>query len=350
LDSVYITRRDMCDQCVITNKLGSNCLWILPSKDFLLLLLKKICDKYEKSLDAKKLLPAKVCGLQPNSVPPVWVLNKHTHLTLTDGDIRYLSADQSYVLNGDGFPSYTYSDMMKGMLDQGQMLKSLIQQLVSFIDDDINVALLVVGGTVMSFHYDLLHSLIGGVPITMAIGDPVSGKSTTVEAMLALFDERESVGAGTGAKLLETLVDRTIPIWWDDIDNPPVLENLTVLVFNKSKQVTLGCERVGSTLPIISINQTKLWGGFLRLKWKAEGFNRTIPLPFRMKASNVSLSERLDSRSVMGRLLKELPRSISVIKLHNDFTNMSKDKLFATIEEILVIYNLPDPRSQMNIA
>jgi hypothetical protein len=57
----------------------------------------------------------KVYGLQPNSVPPVWVLNKHTHLTLTDGDIRYLSAEQSsYAFNGDGFPSYTYSGMMKG--------------------------------------------------------------------------------------------------------------------------------------------------------------------------------------------------------------------------------------------
>jgi hypothetical protein len=53
----------------------------------------------------------------------------------------------------------------------------------------------------------------------------------------------------------------------------------------------------------------------------------------------------------MGCLLKELPRSISVmIKLHDDFINMSKDKLFATIEEILVNYNLPDPHSQMNIA
>jgi hypothetical protein len=53
----------------------------------------------------------------------------------------------------------------------------------------------------------------------------------------------------------------------------------------------------------------------------------------------------------MGCLLKELPRSISVmIKLHDDFINMSMDKLFATIEEILVNYNLPDPRSQMNIA
>ena len=31
----------------------------------------------------------------------------------------------------------------------------------------------------MSFHYDLLYNTMSGVPITIAIGDPVSGKSIT---------------------------------------------------------------------------------------------------------------------------------------------------------------------------
>ena len=39
--------------------------------------------------------------------------------------------------------------------------------------------------------------------------------------------------AGTEAKLLESLGNRTIPMWWDDIDNLSVLEKLTVLLFNK---------------------------------------------------------------------------------------------------------------------
>ncbi len=30
--------------------------------------------------------------------------------------------------------------------------------------------------------------------------------------------------AGTEAKLLDSLVNRTIPMWWDDIDNLSVLE------------------------------------------------------------------------------------------------------------------------------
>ena len=39
--------------------------------------------------------------------------------------------------------------------------------------------------------------------------------------------------AGTEAKLLDSLVNRTIPMWWDDIDNLSVLEKLTVLLYNK---------------------------------------------------------------------------------------------------------------------
>lgn len=36
--------------------------------------------------------------------------------------------------------------------------------------------------------------------------------------------------AGSEAKLLESLVNRTIPLWWDDIDNLATLEKLTVLL------------------------------------------------------------------------------------------------------------------------
>ena len=39
--------------------------------------------------------------------------------------------------------------------------------------------------------------------------------------------------AGSEARLLESLVNRTIPLWWDDIDSLVVLEKLTVLLYNK---------------------------------------------------------------------------------------------------------------------
>ena len=69
----------------------------------------------------------------------------------------------------------------------------MVHQLQKFFDDDIHAALLVLGGVAMAFHFQLLHNSLGGVPPSLAIGDPVSGKSKAVEAAMAIFDERESI-------------------------------------------------------------------------------------------------------------------------------------------------------------
>ena len=70
----------------------------------------------------------------------------------------------------------------------------MVHQMQTFFDDDIHAALLVLGGVAMAFHFELLHNSLGGVPPTIAIGDPVSGKSKAVEAAMAIFDERDSIG------------------------------------------------------------------------------------------------------------------------------------------------------------
>ena len=55
-------------------------------------------------------------------------------------------------------------------------------------------ALLVMGGTGMALHYEVLSKIIGGVPPILAVGHPISGKSTAVAAALSLLDQRESIG------------------------------------------------------------------------------------------------------------------------------------------------------------
>ena len=39
--------------------------------------------------------------------------------------------------------------------------------------------------------------------------------------------------AGSEAKLLDSLNNTTIPMWWDDIDSAVILEKMTVLIYNK---------------------------------------------------------------------------------------------------------------------
>lgn len=73
-------------------------------------------------------------------------------------------------------------------------MSSLLQELELFFGADIYSALLVIGGAAMAFHFKLLHKHFGGVPITVAIGDPVSGKSTAVQSAMALFNQTDSIG------------------------------------------------------------------------------------------------------------------------------------------------------------
>ena len=54
--------------------------------------------------------------------------------------------------------------------------------------------LLVIGGTGMAFHYKLLNETTGGDPPTLAVGDPVSGKSTVVDAASSVFDQTVCAG------------------------------------------------------------------------------------------------------------------------------------------------------------
>ena len=70
----------------------------------------------------------------------------------------------------------------------------MISNLESFYGGDISAVLLVLGGTAMAFHDQQLTKLVGGVPPTLAVGDPVSGKSTAVECAMALFNQRECIG------------------------------------------------------------------------------------------------------------------------------------------------------------
>ena len=70
----------------------------------------------------------------------------------------------------------------------------MICNLETFYDEDISAVVLVLGGAAMAFHYQQLTKLVGGVPPTLAVGDPVSGKSTAVECAMALFNQRECIG------------------------------------------------------------------------------------------------------------------------------------------------------------
>ena len=67
---------------------------------------------------------------------------------------------------------------------------------------NFNSALLVLGGVGLAVHYEQLSELYNGVPLIMAYGQPVSGKSVAVEAAMAVIGQDEK----TGGKIEHNLV------------------------------------------------------------------------------------------------------------------------------------------------
>ena len=54
--------------------------------------------------------------------------------------------------------------------------------------------LLAIGGVGLVLHCELLCNLYDGVPLTLAWGKPVSGKTTAAKAAMAIIGQHEEVG------------------------------------------------------------------------------------------------------------------------------------------------------------
>ena len=55
-------------------------------------------------------------------------------------------------------------------------------------------ALLMIGGVGLGVHYEQLVNSLDGVPLILAWGKPVSGKTTAAHAAMALIGQRENIG------------------------------------------------------------------------------------------------------------------------------------------------------------
>ena len=54
--------------------------------------------------------------------------------------------------------------------------------------------LLIIGGVGLAVHYEQLCNLFDGVPLIVAWGKPVSGKTTAAKAAMALIGQQDAVG------------------------------------------------------------------------------------------------------------------------------------------------------------
>ena len=68
--------------------------------------------------------------------------------------------------------------------------------LESCMGDNFLSSLLVLGGLGLAVHFEQLIKQVDGVPLIMAFGTPISGKSTAVKIAMALIGKFEKIGGG----------------------------------------------------------------------------------------------------------------------------------------------------------
>lgn len=74
-------------------------------------------------------------------------------------------------------------------------------------------SVLVMAGITLAFHYETILEMYGGCPITVALGESETEKSTAIRAGLSLFgcDEISRFVKGTNAAFLEIAGRSTLP-------------------------------------------------------------------------------------------------------------------------------------------
>ena len=165
---------------------------------------------HEEQLPVKKAVL--VTGRQPDGT---WVLNANTLIYaagdfLGDHDMVFLDknilSESDKIVATDICPQITLPLSLKLLCDLLELMEIIEKH--NYIS-----SILVIAGVCLAFHYELLLDLYGGCPITVALGEAETGKSTAIQAGLAVFggDEICRYVKGTNAAFLDRSSRSTLP-------------------------------------------------------------------------------------------------------------------------------------------
>ena len=155
-------------------------------------------------------------------------------------------------------------------LDQGASLRRMLEIQKKYVGANFPSNILLLGGLGLAVHYEQLSKIYDGVPLTIAYGHPVSGKSSAVKAVMAVIGQDEKTGGKhkyviwaiwpfqncftlvfklayiavsdcSQVAAMATLGRQSLPFWWDDVADMNVLERVAVDAFNKVMNKLLFC-------------------------------------------------------------------------------------------------------------
>lgn len=198
-----------------------------------------------------------------------WVFNANTFvsskgdiLSLNESDLVWLSRD--LICDGDKIKSEDISPHISTPLTVDR-LKDLVLTIENISKHNFIPTIMMIAGTLVSFHYETIVDTYGGCPITVAIGESETGKSTAIRAGLSLFgcDEISRYVKGTTAAFMERASRSTLPFAIEEAKgkkgkskvNQVDLTELIIDLYNGSRTANLRTGFVKPrSIPILATN------------------------------------------------------------------------------------------------
>ena len=88
-------------------------------------------------------------------------------------------------------------------MDQGASLQRMVEIQKKYVGVNFPSNLLLLGGLGLAVHYEQLSTMYDGVPLIMAYGHPVSGKSSAVKAVMAVIGQDENKTGGKNRYVIQ---------------------------------------------------------------------------------------------------------------------------------------------------
>lgn len=153
-------------------------------------------------------------GIQPDGS---CILNGSTFISsegvlMNPNDSPYIWVDKECICDAEKIRTADISPRVVTPLSVTP-LADLIATLEIILKHNFLPGLIVVSGVIMAFHFSTIKEMFGGCPITVAIGESETGKSTTIRAALSLFGchQISRYVKGTNALFMERASKSTLP-------------------------------------------------------------------------------------------------------------------------------------------
>lgn len=153
-------------------------------------------------------------GMQPNGS---CIVNEKLFISaegilIDPKESPYVWLNKDFVYDGDKIKCADISPMIPVPLSINP-LAELITTLEIICKHNFLPTLTVIAGVVMTFHYATIKDVFGGCPITVAMGDSETGKSTALKAALSLFgcNKISLYVKGTNALFMERASRSSLP-------------------------------------------------------------------------------------------------------------------------------------------